>query len=80
MLWFSIPAVIILASIPVLIIVSQIEGFQMRKYFTWTSVNMMWCFLWACFGAFRENILFTIFMASVFIMWCHIDSKENGEY
>lgn len=33
MLWFSIPAVILLASIPVLVIVSQTEDFSMLKYF-----------------------------------------------
>ena len=80
MLWFSIPVVILLASIPVLVIVSQIEDFSMRKYFTWNNINMLWCFLLAASGAYRGSFLFTVIMASICIFWCYIDSQEKGEW
>lgn len=80
MLWFSIPTVVLLASIPVLVIISQTEGFSIRKYFTWNNINMLWCYLWAAHGAHNGDVLFPIFMATIMTIWCSIDSQEKGEW
>lgn len=78
MLWFSIPAVILLASIPVLVIVSQIENFNMRKL-RFTKAMMVFSFIVAGISAFNQYWFPTAINLVACIMWEHLDRLENVE-
>lgn len=76
MLWFSIPAVILLASIPVLVIVSQIEDFNMRKYFTFPKIMLLWCYLWGIYFVYSNSMPGVLGMILFTVLWCWIDDQE----
>lgn len=66
MLWFSIPAVIFLASIPVLIIVSQTMEFKMRhNIFTVRNFVILYQFGVACYYAVTKPFGFMFFFSLV---------------
>lgn len=79
MLWFSIPLVIFLASIPVLIVVSQLEEINMRKYFKWENFVEIYCWFWACNAAVTLQYLFVLIFGAITVGACYLVSYINGE-
>ena len=76
MLWFSIPVVIFLASIPVLVIVSQTMEFKMRKL-RFTEAMMIFSFIVTCISVFNGYKFATPINMIAFLIWERLDRLGN---
>ena len=80
MLWFSIPIVVFLASIPVLIIVSQTMEFKMlRNIFTVCNFAMLYQFGVACYYAYTKpfgGMFFFALVLTAVTIWCIEEVNE----
>lgn len=79
MLWFSIPMVVLLAAIPLLIIVSQTEDFNVRKYFNMYNLVEVYQFLVVAYFAFNKpfsGMFWGTLLIAVGTIWLLEDCKR----